>query len=140
MNSTGLPAPRRDLESAFYWDGLAQRQLLLQRCTHCERVRFPPMPGCCYCGRDGHAVVTAQGAATLYSWVVVHHAFDAALADEVPYAVGVVELAEGCRLAARLADHRALRPGLPLEVYYVEHADWVEARFRLVNQQQGAQP
>ena len=140
MTGIGLAAPRRDLESEFYWSGLARRQLLLQRCDHCAKTRFPPMPGCCHCGRDGHAVIEARGAGTLYSWVVVHHAFDPALADEVPYAVGVIELAEGCRLAARLADHRALRPGLSFEVYYVEHADWIEARFRRADRQRGEQP
>jgi uncharacterized OB-fold protein len=132
MNVTeaGLPAPRRDIESEFYWQGLANRELLLQCCAHCRKVRFPAMPACCYCGRDGHALVRASGRGELYSWVVVHHAFNPALAGAVPYAVGVIELQEGCRMVARLADHRQLRPGIPCQVYYVEHPDWVEARFR----------
>jgi uncharacterized OB-fold protein len=69
----------------------------------------------------------------LYSWVVVHHPFNAALAAEVPYAIGTIELAEGCRTVARLEQHQDLQAGLPLEIYYVEHNDWTEARFRRVS-------
>lgn len=130
MVEMSLPAPQADVESEFYWEGLKQKQLLLQRCDHCRRVRFPAMPGCCYCGKDGHSVINAAGRGELYSWVVVHYPFNPALADEVPYAVGVIELAEGCRMVARLGDHRELRPGAAYEVYYVEHRDWVEPRFR----------
>jgi uncharacterized OB-fold protein len=132
MTQISLPAPQRDIESEFYWQGLARKQLLLQRCEHCQHARFPAMPGCPYCGKDGHTVIEASGRGTLYSWVVVHHAFNVALASEVPYAVGTIELAEGCRTVARLEDHQNLQPGLAFEVYYVEHSDWVEARCRRV--------
>jgi hypothetical protein len=64
--------------------------------------------------------------------VFVHHPFSAALAAEVPYAIGTVELAEGCRTVARLEQHTNLQPGQPFEVYYVQHNDWTEARFRRV--------
>lgn len=132
MTASSLPAPQRDIESEFYWCGLQQQQLLLQRCDHCGKTRFPAMPACCYCGRDGHTVIAASGRGSVYSWVVVHYPFNPALAAEVPYAVAVIELEEGCRLAARLDDHRDLRPGIACSVYYVEHADWTEARFRRV--------
>jgi uncharacterized OB-fold protein len=132
MVEISLPAPQRDIESEFYWQGTQRRELLLQRCDHCLRARFPAMPACCYCGAEGHTVIRASGRGELYSWVVAHYAFNPALAAEVPYAVAVIALEEGCRMAARLADHRDLRPGLAFEVYYVEHRDWVEPRFRRV--------
>jgi len=124
-------APQSDIESEFYWQGLRNRELLLQRCTQCGKTRFPAMPACCYCGAEQSEVVRASGRGRLYSWVVVHHAFDAALAAEVPYAIGTVELEEGCRMAARLDRCEALRHDQPLNVYFVEHDAWTEARFAL---------
>ena len=130
MATTIAPAPQRDIDSEFYWRGLERHRLLLQRCNRCAKVRFPPMPACCYCGAGDHSVVQASGRATLYSWVVVHHAFSAQLEDAVPYAIGTLQLSEGCRMVARLDDHRELRPGGNFTIYYVQHQDWVEARFR----------
>jgi uncharacterized OB-fold protein len=125
-----LLAPQRDIESEFYWRGLEQGELLLQQCDHCKKARFPAMPACCYCGQEGHTVIKSSGRGELYSWVVVHYPFNPALAAEVPYAVGTVQLSEGCRLVARLDHHRDLKPGIALQVYYVEHEGWTEARFQ----------
>ncbi len=129
MNSS-LPAPVADLESEFYWSGLKDKKILLQHCRSCEKARFPAMPSCCYCGSELSDVVAASGGGKLYSWVVVHYAFNPAFADEVPYAVAVIELDEGCRLVARLEDHRDLKANSLYESYFVEHSTWTEARFR----------
>ncbi len=132
MGELSLPAPVADRESEFYWRGLTEQQLLLQRCSACQHTRFPAMPGCPYCGELACDIIKATGRATLYSWVVVHHPFSPALASAVPYAVGVLDLAEGCRTVARLLDHQNLAPGIAFEVFYVAHENWTEARFRRV--------
>ena len=36
------PTPDRD--SQFFWDGVAAGRLLLQACSSCGAVRFPPQP------------------------------------------------------------------------------------------------
>jgi uncharacterized OB-fold protein len=61
--------------------------------------------------------------------VVVHHAFNEALAAQVPYAIGTVELEEGCRMVARLDRAEGLRHDQAVTLYFVEHGDWTEARF-----------
>ncbi len=95
-------APNADADSQFYWDGLRAERLLVQRCAACGRHRFPPMPACPSCGVPGGDVVELEARGTVYSWVVVHRAFDQAFRDEVPYTIAVVELAAGCRVLARL--------------------------------------
>ena len=117
------PAPGVDRDNAFFWDGLATGQLRLQCCTRCETHRFPPMPGCPRCGASETRIEVTPGAGSLYSWIVVHHAFSQAFADDVPYTIGVVELAEGCRMLARL-ELGALEPriGMPLGVGFRAHA------------------
>lgn len=124
-----LMAPQRDIESEFYWRGLQNRELLLQRCLSCGKTRFPAMPACCHCGAEHSEIVRAAGRGRLYSWVVAHHAFNPALAAELPYAVGTIELEEGCRLVARLDRPEGLYHDQPMTLYFVEHADWTEARF-----------
>jgi uncharacterized OB-fold protein len=102
----------------FYWEGLAARELRVRVCDECGRAACPPMPGCPHCGYEQGHVVVARGDGTLYSWTVCHVAFDPEFADEVPYVVGVVDLAEGARIVARVdcAEPADLRDALPLRV------------------------
>lgn len=90
-------------DADFYWDGLAEGRVLLQRCVHCGRHRFPPMPSCPYCAGAGGEVVPVDGAGAVYSLVRVRRAFSPGFADDVPYTVAVVELPQRVRLLGVIA-------------------------------------
>ena len=145
MSSTTLAAaPQLDLDNAFFWEGLAQGRFLVQRCTSCGRVRFPPTPGCPGCGEVGSEAVASSGEGSVYSWVVVHRAFSPAFADDVPYTVATIELDEGCRVLARL-ELASAEPsfGMRVRVDYRERrredgAEWTEAFFRSAAQEKGS--
>ena len=122
------PAPEADEESVFFWDGLRAHRLLVQRCRECGRHRFPPMPACPQCAAPGGEVVELDGRATVYSWIVVHRAFNDAFAADVPYTIATVELAPGCRTVARVEG--AVSAGTPVEAFFVDHDGWTELRFR----------
>jgi uncharacterized OB-fold protein len=92
-----------DPDSQFYRDGLAAGRLLLQRCAACDRPRFPALVACPYCGARDASVVEAAGTGRVYSWVTARVAVTADAAD-VPYAVAVVQLDEGCRVLGRLRE------------------------------------
>jgi uncharacterized OB-fold protein len=122
--------PVPDEESASYWAALREHRLLIQRCTTCGAHRFPPMPSCPVCGALGAATVEVAGNGTVYSWVRVHRAFNEALAAEVPYSIGVVELDEGCRVLARIEQPGAPSPGDRVTATFADHDAWTELRFR----------
>jgi uncharacterized protein len=125
----GVPAA--DADSQFYWDGLRANRLLVQHCTECGRHRFPPMPACPFCAAPGGEVVELEPRATIYSWVVVHRAFQPAFQPDVPYVIAVVELAAGCRLLARLEHQAPIAAGQEAVGRYVDHGSWTELRFRV---------
>ena len=56
---------------------------------------------CRFCGAEGGEVVNLSGRGRLLSWTVIRVA-PARYASEAPYAVGLLELAEGPRITARL--------------------------------------
>ena len=103
-------------DDQFFWDGLREGVVRVRVCDACGRGAFPPMPGCPLCGHEHGHVVTSAGPATLYTWTVCHVAFDPAFASDVPYVVGVVELAEGARLVGRVegVSSEELTAGMPL--------------------------
>ncbi len=112
-----------DVDAAFYRAGLAEGKVLLQRCDSCGRFRFPPLPTCPYCGSRAVAIVAAAGTGRVYSWVTVRQALTPAAVSEVPYAVAVVELAEGCRVLGRLHDIDGVACEQPVRVVVSSGAD-----------------
>ncbi|WP_246150500.1 OB-fold domain-containing protein [Streptomyces qinzhouensis] len=112
------PRPVVNRDNAGFWDGVAERRLLIQRCTACGRLRFPWLPGCNDCGSDAWDTVEAGGTGSVYSYVVMHHppfpAFDP------PYAVGLIELAEGVRIVAGVTGvpPDEVRIGMPVELEF----------------------
>jgi uncharacterized OB-fold protein len=94
------PRPVVNRDNAGFWEGVGRHQLLIQRCGGCGTLRFPWLPGCGACGSPEWDTVEASGDGTVYSYVVMHHppfpAFDP------PYAVGLIELAEGVRIVSNV--------------------------------------
>ncbi|TGA98068.1 bifunctional MaoC family dehydratase N-terminal/OB-fold nucleic acid binding domain-containing protein [Streptomyces sp. MZ04] len=94
------PRPVINRDNAGFWEGVARHQLLIQRCGDCRALRFPWLPGCNACGSLEWDTVEASGRGTVYSYVVMHHppfpAFDP------PYAVALIDLAEGVRMVSNV--------------------------------------
>ncbi|WP_116212939.1 bifunctional MaoC family dehydratase N-terminal/OB-fold nucleic acid binding domain-containing protein [Streptomyces olivoreticuli] len=113
------PRPVVNRDNAGFWEGVAERRLLIQRCDACAALRFPWLPGCGGCGSPEWTAVEASGAGTVFSYVVVHHppfpAFDP------PYAVALIELAEGIRMISNISGvpHDRVRIGMPVELEFV---------------------
>jgi uncharacterized protein len=113
------PRPVINRDNAGFWAGVAEHRLLIQRCTDCGTLRFPWLPGCGACGCQEWETVEASGAGTVFSYVVMHHppfpAFDP------PYAVGLIELAEGVRMISNITGvpYDKVRIGMPVELEFL---------------------
>jgi uncharacterized OB-fold protein len=120
MSDPVRPKPVPTPETQHYWDGAAIGELRLQRCQSCSKVYFPPRPFCPACASRSVDVFAASGRAILYSYVINHR--PVAPGFTAPYAIAVVELAEGPRLMTNLIDvaqtPEALVLDMPLEVAF----------------------
>jgi hypothetical protein len=87
-------------DTEFWWDGLAEGELRIQRCLGCETPRHPPEPACPRCGSLEWDWLISNGDGTVYSHVVMREprfgAFD------YPYVVALIDLDEGARLIANI--------------------------------------
>ncbi|WP_262702255.1 MULTISPECIES: bifunctional MaoC family dehydratase N-terminal/OB-fold nucleic acid binding domain-containing protein [Streptomyces] len=113
------PRPVINRDNAGFWEGVARHQLLIQRCLDCATPRFPWLPGCGACGSQRWETFEASGAGTVFSYVVMHHppfpAFDP------PYAVALIELAEGVRMVSDITGvpYDKVRIGMPVELEFL---------------------
>ena len=78
--------PVADALSKPFWDAVNQRRLVLQRCTACDRLQYPPQQACQQCGSaagltwqevvrewDGRVSEEAIGEAIAIAGLVVKH-------------------------------------------------------------------
>ncbi|WP_102419840.1 Zn-ribbon domain-containing OB-fold protein [Mycobacterium sp. 4858] len=116
MTTRLAPAITKDTE--FFWNGLRDNKLLIQRCGGCGRLRHPPRPMCPHCRSLDWDTVESSGRGTVYSYVMPHEPKFPFF--EYPYVVALVELEEGVRLVSNLTgiDPADVRTGMPVEVYY----------------------
>lgn len=91
-----------------YADGAAHGVLVLQCCGSCGHVRHYPRVLCERCYSFAVEPVESSGLGTVHSWTVAHHPFDPAFADQVPYVLVTVDMAEGVRVLGRLHGEPAM--------------------------------
>jgi uncharacterized OB-fold protein len=117
-------APVTSPDDAFFWDGVAERRLLIQRCRGCGRLRHPPAPMCGDCGSLEWEGQPMSGRGIVYSWIRSRHPNRP---DEAPRVVVLVELEEGVRIVSNLVDtqHDGPYEDLPVEVTYRSRDDGV---------------
>jgi uncharacterized OB-fold protein len=103
-----LPQQRVDADSSHFWSQAQRAKLVLRRCGACGRGHFPPRFACPYCWSQQLDWIEASGAATVYTFTVMHRAPSAYWAARTPYVVALVDLAEGPRMMANIVGERAL--------------------------------
>ena len=108
--------------TAEFWAGAARHELRIPYCGACGRACWYPRERCRFCDGRGLEWRTMSGRGTLFSWVVVTHAFLPQFADLVPFVPALVALEEDpvVRLATRVvdADPDALGFDLPMRVAF----------------------
>jgi uncharacterized OB-fold protein len=102
MPEYNKPIPVPSEESQAYWDGLRNRKLLMPRCDACGKYWFPPSLLCPHCNATNWTWTSTSGRGRIFSYVVYHRVYHPGFADEVPYAVAVIELDEGPRMVSNV--------------------------------------
>jgi uncharacterized OB-fold protein len=124
-------APTVSPDTEFFWTGLRNNELLIQRCTQCGTLRNPPRPMCPHCQSLDWDAIKATGRGTVYSWVMPQYPPMPFM--EYPYIVALVALEEGIRLVSNLVDIAPARVevGMPVEVCFdTFDGDFVLHQFR----------
>jgi uncharacterized OB-fold protein len=110
-------APTPDADDQYFWDGVSEGKLLLQRCADCSELRQPPSPMCASCSSLNWDTQEASGRARVYSWIASQHPTEP---DTDPRIVVLLDLEEGVRLVSNLVeiDLADVHHGLDVEVVF----------------------
>jgi uncharacterized protein len=117
VSGTSEPAvaPLVHGDDRYFWDGIAEHRLLIQRCMQCGTLRHPPSPMCGACGSLEWDTQESDGRGRVLTWILSRHPN---APDENARVVVLVELEEGVRLVSNLVD-------VPNDDPYAEYDDTV---------------
>lgn len=104
---SSFPLPDTDWEpTREFWAGAARGELRIPRCDACGRLCWYPREQCRYCKGEAFTWETMSGRGTLFSWVVVTHAFLPQFSELVPFVPALVALDEdpAVRIATQMVD------------------------------------
>ena len=73
------------------------------KCSACKNIYFPPRLVCPECGHREFNKVRLSRNCKLLTYTIIHVA-PSQFTDQVPYAMGIVELEDGVRLLTQIAD------------------------------------
>jgi len=120
MTAIEKPVPEIIPEMEPFFTAARERRLVVQRCTDCGTLRFPARPRCSACLGKNAEWVPVSGKGEIFSYVVMHQAMHPGFAAIAPYAVVVVQLAEGVRMLSGIVDVSPadVRIGMPVEVTF----------------------
>jgi len=61
------------MDDEWFWAGVEQGRLLIQRCAACGALHHPPVPMCPECGSEEWAPHEASGLGSVHTWILSRH-------------------------------------------------------------------
>jgi hypothetical protein len=105
------------LDETFFWEGVDQGKLLVQKCRDCGTLRHPPLPMCAQCQSLHWDAMALSGKGKIYAWVISKHPSQP---DAAARTVVLVDLEEGVRIVSNLEQSTGIEIGMPVEVVFRE--------------------
>jgi uncharacterized OB-fold protein len=121
------PIPAVTPALAPFFEGAKRHELVIQKCSDCNTYRFPARDLCSHCLSTRSEWEKVSGDGEVFSFSVMHQVYHPGFAAEVPYAVVLVQLAEGPRITSNLVGvpPDKVRIGMPVKVVFEELSDEV---------------
>jgi uncharacterized OB-fold protein len=92
-----IPVP--DALSQPFWDAVDERRLILQHCSACNRLQYPPQPACHVCGSAANlAWKEVQGKGHIAAYIVIEDGRLNRRMPDQPYNLAMVTLDEDPRV------------------------------------------
>ena len=114
--------PVSDEASKPFWDAVNEKRLMVQNCTSCKNLQYPPRPACRDCGSDKLEWKETSGRGHILAYLVVEDGRLRRRIPDQPYNYAVITLDEDPRI-----NFLSNLPGIP--TYQVPVGAPVEVTF-----------
>lgn len=96
------PLPVIDPGTKPFWDAAREHRLMIPKCRDCGEYHFYPRELCPHCHSDQLDWTDVSGEGEVYSYTVARRPAGPAFADDVPYVIAMIALAEGPRMLTNI--------------------------------------
>ena len=116
------PLPRPTAASLPFWEAAKRHELQIQQCGSCGAHIFYPREVCPECLSSDLQWLKVSGKGTVYSYTIAQAPTHPAFAEDVPYVIAIVELAEGPHLTTNITGCKPdeVRVGMPVVAMFDE--------------------
>jgi uncharacterized OB-fold protein len=120
MTDYKKPLPRPTAVSLPFWEAAKRHELRVQRCGSCGANIFYPRELCPECLSSDLQWTAVSGKGTVYSYTIAETPTHPTFAEDVPYVIAIVELAEGPRITTNITGcpPDTVRVGMTVEVVF----------------------
>ena len=108
MPQATKPLPHIDRWTRPFWEACRERRLVMQKCGSTGKFWFPPGPVSPFTRTSNWDWSSLSGRGRIASYIIMHQVYFDGFADEVPYSIVQIELAEGPLMISNLV-------GVPLD-------------------------
>jgi uncharacterized OB-fold protein len=91
-----VPVP--DELSKPFWDAVNEKRLIVQNCTACSTLQYPPRPKCQDCGSESLEWKETEGKGHILAWAVIEDSHLPVFAQDQPTNIAIVSLDEDPRI------------------------------------------
>ncbi|MCK4546188.1 MAG: Zn-ribbon domain-containing OB-fold protein [Candidatus Eisenbacteria sp.] len=108
------------MSSPKFWREIPQRyRMEAGKCSKCGKVFFPPRLVCSSCKGQDFETIRLAGTGRVATYTVIRVSATQ-FADEVPFAVGVIDMDEGVRLTSQIVDcdPESVKTGMPVKIEF----------------------
>lgn len=118
FNNFGVISYTGQAKICPFVDHLFQGRFMTTKCTHCNRVFFPPQADCPSCLSDDMEWAEIKDAGTLVSYSTAMYG-PAGFENKVPYTLGIGRFSDNINVLAAVAkeiDPQTLKIGLKIKI------------------------
>lgn len=117
--------PPESEAAAPFWAATREQRFVLPWCTDCDAPMWYPRDVCVHCQGSSIEWRPASGDGTIYAVSVQHRPGNPLMVERVPYAVALVDLAEGPRMLSTVVgvDPDEIEVGQAVEVTWEPLSD-----------------
>jgi uncharacterized OB-fold protein len=111
---TRIASPRGH-DNGWWWDGVDEGRLLIQRCKSCQTLRHPPRPMCGECQSVEWDTVESTMEGEVFSFTTLH--YPRVPGYDYPLCCAVIQLNEGTRIVSNIVgvDHEQVSIGMKVK-------------------------
>jgi len=120
MSEYKKPLPEVQPWTIDFWKATKQHKLLIQECKSCNSKIFYPRKFCPECWSSELSWTEASGKGKIFTFTVTMTGVEKKFADDLPYVLALVDLAEGIRMMTNIVECKPdhLKIGMDVEVVF----------------------